>query len=751
MKDEDKAKEQLIKELRQRTAELEKSDRLRKLAEALNEALNDICLTVNSTLDFDEMMQRVVIETAKATGSETAAISLCKDNLWIVSYIYGFRQELVGTQMSEFEEPHAMLAIKAGKPIAINDAYNDERVNCEHMKKSGVRSVLVVPLLAGDKTIGVIFLNRHSSAVAFTDAQIDFTRKLGTSVSLAIENAHLFEERKLIQDELSKSHDDLEIRVQERTAELMEANKAIQEWISKLEETNVELKAEIGEHRHAEEQIREQASLLDKAQDAIGVRDLEHRLIYWNKGAQHLYGWMAEEVIGKNADELLYKGKSTKLIEAEKSVIEKGEWIGELHQITKYGNEIIVESRWSLIRDNEGKPKSILIINTDITEKKKFELQLLRSQRMESIGTLAGGIAHDLNNVLTPIMLSVEMLKEEFKDEQSQKLLTILEKNSHRGANLIKQVMLFARGVEGERKPLQTKHIIIEIEKVIKETFPKYLEIRTDIQKDLSDISGDSTLHQVLMNLCVNARDAMPDGGILSISAENFLIDENYVRMNPEAKVGSYVVITVSDTGTGIPPEIMDRIFEPFFTTKEQGKGTGLGLSTSLGIVKSHGGFINVHSEVRKGTKFCVYLPAITTNEEQKAMEFRELPSGHGELVLLVDDEAPIREITRATLEAYGYKVITASDGAEAAALYAQNIEETRVVLMDMAMPNMDGLASIRVIRKINPNVKIIAVSGLAEKKKLTKVADINANSFLPKPYTAEKLLKTIHEVLSAK
>ena len=508
----------------------------------------------------------------------------------------------------------------------------------------------------------------------------------------------------------------------------------------------------ITERERAEEQIREQASLLDKAQDAIGVRDIKHRLIYWNKGAQHLYGWMAEEVMGKNADELLYKEESPLLIEAKKSVIEKGEWIGELPQIRKDGKEIIVESRWSLIHDNEGKPKSILIISTDITEKKKLESQLLRAQRMESIGTLASGIAHDLNNVMTPVMLSVDLLKEKFKDEQSQRLLTILEKNSQRGANLIKQIMLFARGVEGEHKPIQAKHIITEIEKVIKETFPKSIEIRTDIRKDLSAIYGNSTqLYQVLMNLCVNARDAMPDGGILNISAENFLIDKDYARMNMDAKVGSYIVITVSDTGTGIPPEIMERIFEPFFTTKEQGKGTGLGLSTSRGIVKSHSGFINVCSEVGQRTKFSVYLPVTTTTEGQKAEDKLGLPFGQGELILLVDDEAPIREITRATLEAYGYKVITANDGAEAAALYAQNIEETRIVLMDMAMPNMDGLASIRVLRKINPKVKIIAASGLTEKEKLTKVADINADAFLPKPYTAEKLLKTIHEVIISK
>ena len=511
---------------------------------------------------------------------------------------------------------------------------------------------------------------------------------------------------------------------------------------------------DITERKKAEKQIQEQVALLDKARDAIGVRDMEHRLIYWNKGAQRLYGWTAEEAIGKNADRLVYKDKeeTSRLIEAKKIVLEKGEWTGELHQVTKDGKEIIVESRWTLMHDSEGKPKSILVINTDITEKKKFESQLLRAQRIESIGTLAGGIAHDLNNVLTPITLSLQMLKQKFKDEQSQRLLTILENNSQRGANLIKQVLSFARGVEGERIPLAAKHVIREIEKVLKETFPRSIDIRTDIQKDLFTISGDATqLHQVLMNLCVNARDAMPNGGILSITASNFFIDKNYAQMNPDAKVGSYIVIVVSDTGTGIPPEIMDRVFEPFFTTKEHGKGTGLGLSTALAVVKSHGGFINIYSEVERGTTFRVYLPAIKTTETQKVEEQQgELPVGNGELILVAEDEGSIREIISSTLKAYGYRALTANDGAEAVALHAQNKDEIKLVLIDLMMPVMDGEAGIRAIRKINHDVKIIAVSGLTEKDRLAKVADYT-NAFLPKPYTAQKLLKTIHEVLSAK
>jgi len=330
-------------------------------------------------------------------------------------------------------------------------------------------------------------------------------------------------------------------------------------------------------------------------------------------------------------------------------------------------------------------------------------------------------------------------------------LLTILEKNSQRGADLIKQVLSFARGVEGERTSLQAGHIITEIEKIAKETFPRNIEIRTDISKDLFTISGDATqLHQVIMNLCVNARDAMLDGGILSISAENFFIDETYVQMHTEAKVGSYLSIAVSDTGIGIPPEVLDRIFEPFFTTKEFGKGTGLGLSTALAIVKSHGGFINVYSEVGKGTMFRVYLPAIKTEMKNLEEQQHELPIGQGELVMVVEDEDSIREVTASTLEEYGYNVLTANDGADAVALYAQNKEKINVILMDMMMPVMDGYASIRAIRKINPGIKIIAVSGLAEKDKLKNAAE-NTDAFLPKPYTAERLLKTIHEVLTAK
>ncbi|MCX9010578.1 MAG: ATP-binding protein [Candidatus Methanoperedens sp.] len=500
----------------------------------------------------------------------------------------------------------------------------------------------------------------------------------------------------------------------------------------------------------AEEKIREQAALLNNAHDAIIVRDMEDGIIYWNKGAAYLYGWTAEEAIGKNAVELLYQEISPALTDAQKSVLERDEWSGELHQVAKGGKELIVESHWTLMRSRKGRPKSILTINTDITGRQMLEAQFLRAQRTESIGRLAGGIAHDLNNMMTPIMLSLQMLREKLTDDKSRRLIDVLEKNAQRSTDLIKQVMSFSRGVEGERETLLIGDLITEIENIVKETFPRSIEIITHIPADLWSVAGDATqLHQVLMNLCVNARDAMPEGGILSISAGNAFVDEEFSYTNIDARVGPYTVITVSDTGTGIPPGILDKIFEPFFTTKEVGKGTGLGLSTSITIVKSHGGFIDVHSKAGVGTTFNIYLPAIKAGTQKEEPEPRirsEEHSGKGEAILVIDDEAPILETTRTTLQTNGYRVITASNGVEAVSLYAQNRDEVKAVLLDMMMPFMDGPACIRALRQINPGIKIIAVSGQSEKDRFSKIPE-RVNVFLSKPYTAETLLKTIHEI----
>lgn len=512
----------------------------------------------------------------------------------------------------------------------------------------------------------------------------------------------------------------------------------------------IAIRSDITERKRAEQQIREQAELLDQAQDAILVRDLDHNILFWNKGAEKIYGWTAEEVIGKNAAEVLFKAPSTQFETARRSIIRDGEWKGEIRQANRHGIEIVVESRWTLVRDDQGEPKSILIINTDITENKRMEAQFLRAQRMESIGTLAGGIAHDLNNVLSPILMAIDMLQLKATDENSKRWLDVLRTNAERGGNMVRQVLSFARGVAGEPVALQPKHLIKEIVKILRETLPKSIEINFNVPDNLWIISADATqMHQVLMNLCVNARDAMAEGGSITIRAENTFVDENYARMHIDAKAGRFVLITVSDTGPGMTPEIQSRIFEPFFTTKEMTKGTGLGLSTALTIVKSHGGFINVYSELHKGSQFAIYFPALDAPGDVLSSEGKsDLPVGQGEMILVVDDEESIREITRGTLEAFGYRVMTAGDGTEALAIYADRKNEIGVVLTDMVMPFMDGPATIRALQRMNRDVKIIAASGLGTGHHAGEGALDGVAVFLNKPYTAEKLLKTLAHLL---
>ena len=511
---------------------------------------------------------------------------------------------------------------------------------------------------------------------------------------------------------------------------------------------------DINDRKQAEQKIHEQAALLDLTTDAIIVRDLESEIQFWNQGAARIYAWQASEVIGQDLRSLLYKEVSPQIEIAYSTVLETDEWHGELRKVTKTGKEVIVASRWTLVRDEAGNPRSILSVDTDITEQKLLETQLLRTQRLESLGTLAGGIAHDLNNILVPILGFSKLLPLKLADvdEQTKEFFKIIETNAQRGAALVKQILTFSRGMEGERGVVQVRHLITEIKQIIEETFPKTIELATSASKNLWTVNGDvNQLHQVLMNLVVNARDAMPQGGKLKITVENYLLNANLARLYLDAQVGSYILITVADTGVGIPAEIIDRIFEPFFTTKEIDRGTGLGLSTVIGIVKSHGGFVDVVSNTKsamRGTQFKVFLPA-SDIAETNLEETESIPQGNGELILVVDDEPLILKVTKATLETYNYRVLTASNGIEAIAIYAQNQNAIELVIMDIMMPSMDGKTAIRILKTINSEAKIIAVSGLVSDQEI--IAELNGSitAFVAKPYTNDDLLRAIDEVVN--
>jgi two-component system, cell cycle sensor histidine kinase and response regulator CckA len=505
------------------------------------------------------------------------------------------------------------------------------------------------------------------------------------------------------------------------------------------------------ERRRAHERIREQAALLDKAQDAIIVHDLDWRAQYWNKSAENLYGWSFEEVQLLNLKNDVFKTDENKLLEALQLSLANGEWIGELRQNTKAGKSLLVQSRWTLVRDEGGKPKSILVINTDVTEQKKLEAQFLRTQRMESIGTLAGGIAHDLNNVLSPILMGVEMMRmKNDNDEFTKKMLATMSSSAKRGSDMVKQVLTFARGHEGERSVLQISHLVREMQKIVKETFPKSIEFKTVLSEGLWPILGDATqIHQIILNLCVNARDAMPNGGQISVALKNVTLTEDEAKQHVGAKPVQYVLLAVTDTGTGIPPEIMDKIFEPFFTTKEIGKGTGLGLSTVISIIKSHGGFLDLQSQVGKGTSFNVHLPAAA-----EAVPVASVPTppeslrGEGETVMIVDDEPAVLDLTRQLMVHFGYKVVTAIHGADAVALFPQYKDKIKVLVIDMMMPVMDGPTAIRALRKLDPKLPVIAISGLMAGDKIQEQLGDVGVVFIPKPFTTEKLLIAIRDAI---
>lgn len=503
------------------------------------------------------------------------------------------------------------------------------------------------------------------------------------------------------------------------------------------------------ERRRAEERIREQAALLDKARDSICAYDLNRKVIYWNKSAERLTGYTREE-IGELAYDCLYESDSEKIEDAWDSVLADGEWSGELRQEGKDGSELIVESRWTLVRDNAGNPRSVLVINTDVTERKRLESHFLRAQRMESIGTLVGGIAHDLGNLLVPILLGVKVLSQRHtEDEKTMRTLDMIRRSAQRGSDMVKQVLAFARGVEGERVHLNLEHIIQEVERITEETFPPGIAVDIQVADDLPMVTGDSTqLQQVLMNLCVNARDAMPSGGRLSVRVDEQEIREEAALATPDAEPGKYVRIRVSDTGSGIPPGVLDKVFEPFFTTKPSGKGTGLGLSTVYSIIKSHGGFVDVKSEQSRGTTFTVYIPTAKLKYADKEEESAPVAqNGNGETILLVDDEEFILETASETLAEAGYNVLTAENGKEAYIIYKGRAGDIDVVVTDLMMADGDGFELIRSLRRLEKDVPLIAVSGMAANKS-QEALDAGANLFVSKPFTADKLLAAIHEVL---
>jgi PAS domain S-box-containing protein len=501
-------------------------------------------------------------------------------------------------------------------------------------------------------------------------------------------------------------------------------------------------------------QIANQAALLDSARDAIIIRGLDHSIRYWNRAAADLYGWSNEEAMGKSVRHLLYRSPEG-FDAAVASVLANGEWAGDIEQVARDGTIIIADCRWSLVLDQDGNPESIFAVNTDVTLRRRDEETHLRAERMESLGTLAGGIAHDLNNVLTPLLMSVQLLAGEETDPEKLQTLAVIEASAKRGADMMRQVLSFARGVEGRRIHVDTTRLIADTEAFCREALSKLIRVHTRIAPGTWNTVGDPTqLQQVLVNLVGNARDAMSAGGDLRISARNVDVSMPFHYHLPAP--GRYVRIEVEDSGTGMPADVVKKIFEPFFTTKRTGEGTGLGLATSIATVRSHGGNIQVYSEPDVGSRFDVFLPAAAPEPTASGKPTTpmilgaSIPRGKGQLVLVVDDEPEIRHVAKQALETYGYRTAVAGNGVEALEYLATFPGDTDLVFSDMSMPVMDGATMLAKIDELYPTLPVLLSSGLT-----TTVPEsppgVAGRDFISKPYVAPDLAAAVGRLLGVR
>ncbi len=508
---------------------------------------------------------------------------------------------------------------------------------------------------------------------------------------------------------------------------------------------------DITERRRSEARLREQAALLDRATDAIQVVDLKGRIRYWNRGAERLYGWSAKETVGQSVLDLYAAGNADQQRTAVQSVLMRDEWSGELTHVNKDGRVVVVEGRWSLVRDDKDRPHSILLIHTDVTEKRALELRLRQTQKMEAIGRLAGGVAHDFNNLLTVIQGYSEMiLGGSTLDQSSRELISEVYRAGEKAAGLTRQLLAFSRQQMLAPRVLDLNALVQEMEKLLRRLIGADIEVAASLSPNVGMVRADpGQLEQVVMNLAVNARDAMPTGGRLTIETRNVDVHESYFSEQSGVKPGPYVLLAFTDTGIGMDPATRARIFEPFFTTKEAGKGTGLGLATVHGIVQQSGGFLDVYSELGRGTSFKVYLPRLPEGADASISpsSAEPMPSGT-ETILLVEDDPGIRSLARVALQSYGYRVLEAANGPEGVEVGRTHPGTIHLLATDVVLPKASGREVAEQLRPARPTMKVLYVSGYTDDA-IVRHGVLTADlAFLQKPYTPSTLARKVREVL---
>jgi len=501
---------------------------------------------------------------------------------------------------------------------------------------------------------------------------------------------------------------------------------------------------DITARRQAEEKIREQANLLDQAQDAILLINFNMHIRYWNKGAERMYGYSSAEVVTRNITEFIYNESGVKdFQQAYEHTIQNAEWSGELHQVKRGGAIIISDCRWKLARNPNGEPTGILQVCTNVTERKRLESRSLQTQRVESIGIFASGIVHDLNNVFAPILIGVQVLKRKIHDQRNRQILINIESSAKYGSEMAHQVLSFVKGAQGVHVKLITQKIVKDVSMQLKHIIPDNIRLYTQVSENISPIVGDATqIHQVLINLCKNAHDAMPQGGELTITAENTLVSKEMVEDYPDASEGEYVVFSVSDTGTGILPTEVHKIFEPFYTTKDIGKGTGLGLSISVGIVKGHKGFITVESEKGKGSTLKIFLPAISTTKIN-IQEAEIRPEINQPIIFVAYSGDDNKYALLDSLENHGYEPLLAVGKLQVRDTLLQNFGKDQVVVFD-GFSLDETPALMRDVLKFEPKAKLVVIATRTQMDEMKASEAPIPHAVLEQPASIELLLEAI-------
>lgn len=707
---------------------LDLSDRVERQASELEDRerreklVAEIALRIRKSLDLDSILQTTVEEVRQLINADRVLI-------------YRFEPDFSGIVSTEaVSNPQWSILDRVIKDSCFERAWitpyqqrqifsaadihqaNLSPCHVEFLESFGIEANVAIPILlredaTADRLWGLLIVHQCTSTRNWQESELELLQLLSIQIAIAIQQGELYQQAQL----------------------------------------------ELQQRQIVEATLRERETQLRTALDAVAmgtwIWEIATDRLILSERSQSILGFIPGE-FPESLDAVLQlvhpEDREEIDVRVNRAIAERRLYEIETRIAMPDGKYRWLTARGNVLFDSQGQSTRMIGVIADITEKKRLQEQSLRHQRLESLGSLAGGVAHDLNNILTPIMMSVQLLPVILAeiDPRSREIIQMLDNNVKRGSALVQQVLAFAKGTEEKQAVVQVKHSIADIRQIATETFPKSIEIQTNVASKLWAIKGDATqIHQILLNLVINARDAMPEGGLLDISASNLLLNEASIREHPQAQAGSYIIISITDTGMGIPPEIMEQIFEPFFTTKGE-SGTGLGLATVMNIVQNHGGFVNVVSQTGGGTQFNVFIPANQVDDSELTKSLT-ISKGEGELILVVDDEATIREITKASLEAHNYRVITANNGIEAVASYVQNRTEIAVVLMNMMMPAMDGTTAIRTLQKIDSQVKIIALSGRNFTEQTFSDRNLNIKSFLAKPYSTQALLQAIKDVVS--